>query len=311
LRPKKSKRIQLILVGGLGNQLFQYFAGQYLAHKSGGVLKVDPSLSQFGRSGHSDWINAVTLPLSYAPSRNQYSLTDQISVVRRKVRKFLVRHVSSKELQLRVLHQYQSPVLGFDPLLEDINPPVTINGYFQTWRYYQALMDKGLVSEIQMQNPSTWFTEKLNELDGQGNVLGIHVRRGDYVGNSDIGTLSVSYYEAAMRDLRARGVTWDAVWIFSDDKVLSRLEFENFDSGSKNLHFVDPPKESHSFESMLLMSKCQYLVIANSTFSWWAATLGKPNKTIACPSKWFAQMADPEDLYPESWIKVSSEWVNL
>jgi hypothetical protein len=53
------------------------------------------------------------------------------------------------------------------------------------------------------------------------------------------------------------------------------------------------------------------MVIANSTYSWWAATLGNPNKTIACPSKWFAQMVDPEDLYPEGWIKVSSEWIDL
>jgi hypothetical protein len=308
---KKGKRIQVTLIGGLGNQLFQYFAGQYLAHKSGGVLRVDPSLSQFGRSGHWDWINAVTLPMISTPSRNQYSLTNYKSVVKRKVRDFLSRFISSKDLQLRVLRQYQSPVLGFDPLLENVKPPVTITGYFQTWRYYQALNDKGLVSDIQMKSPSSWFREKLSELDSQGNVLGIHVRRGDYVGNSDIGTLSVSYYESALRDLRARGLTWDAIWIFSDDKELTEHEFKNFDGGGKNLHFVDPPKESHSFESMLLMSKCQSIVIANSTFSWWAATLGSPNKTIASPTKWFAQMADPEDLYPDSWIRVSSEWVDL
>ena len=311
LRRKKGKRIQLILIGGLGNQLFQYFAGQYLAHKSGGVLRVDPSLSQFGRSGHSDWINAVTLSMGSASRREQFSLTDLKSLVKRKVRDFLVRLISSKEMQLGVLHQYQSPVLGFDPLLEEIKPPVTITGYFQTWKYYRALADKGLVAEIQMKNPTNWFHEKLSELDCQGNVLGVHVRRGDYVGNSDIGTLSVSYYEAAIRDLRARGANWDAIWIFSDDKELTQLEFKNFDGGGKQLHFVDPPKESHSFESMLLMSKCQSIVIANSTFSWWAATLGDPSKTIACPSKWFAQMADPEDLYPESWIRVSSEWINL
>jgi hypothetical protein len=311
LQRKKRKRIQLILIGGLGNQLFQYFAGQYLAHKSGGVLRVDPSLSQFGRSGHSDWINALTLPMGAAPRRNKYSLTDLQSLVKRKVRDFLLRLISDKELQLRFLHQYQSPVLGFDPYLEEIQTPVTITGYFQTWRYYRALADKGLVAEIKMKNPSNWYLEKLSELDSQGNVLGIHVRRGDYVGNSDIGTLSVSYYESALRDLRARGLTWDAIWIFSDDKALTQSEFEKFDGGGKNLHFVDPPKESHSFESMLLMSKCQSIVIANSTYSWWAATLGNPNKTIACPSKWFTQMTDPEDLYPESWIKVSSDWVNL
>ena len=311
MRHKKDKRIQLILNGGLGNQLFQYFAGKYLAHKSGGELRVDPSLSQFGRSGHSDWINAATLSIGSARRRNKFSITDLKSMVKRKARKFLVRIFSSKELQLRVLHQYESPVLGFDPLLEEIEPPVTITGYFQTWRYYQALTDQGLVEEIQMKNPSNWFLEKISELDRQGNVLGIHVRRGDYVGNSDIGTLSVLYYESAVTELRARGGTWDEIWIFSDDVNLTKHEFKTFDGGRKKLNFVHPPKDSHSFESMLLMSKCQSLVIANSTFSWWAASLGNPNKNIACPTKWFAQMDDPEELYPAGWIRVSSEWINL
>jgi hypothetical protein len=311
LRTKKGTRIQLILLGGIGNQLFQYFAGKYLAHSSGGVLEIDSSLSQFGRSGHSDWINALTLPTDFASDMNKYSFTDLVSIVRRKIRDFLVSVISNKDLQLRVLHQYQSAVLGFDPLLADIKPPVTITGYFQTWRYYQALKDKGLVSEIQMKNPSNWFINKMNELNYQGHVLGIHVRRGDYVGNSDIGTLSVSYYEDALRNLTLRGETWDAIWIFSDDKELTQLEFKNFDGGGKNLHFVDPPEESHAFESMMLMSKCQSVVIANSTFSWWAAMIGDSNKTVVCPTKWLAQMPDPQDLCPESWIRVSSAWVNL
>ena len=291
--------------------MFQYFAGQYLAHKSGGVLRVDSSLSQFGSSGHSDWINELTLPTSFTPSPNQYSLTYLMSVVRRKVRHSLTRLISSKRLQLRILHQYQSPEVGFDPLLENLKPPVTITGYFQTWKYYQALKGKDLVSEIQIKNPSTWFLEKLKDLRSQGSVLGIHVRRGDYVGNSDIGTLSVSYYEAALRELRLRGVSWDTIWIFSDDKALTQLEFKEFEGGGKYVHFVDPPKESHSFESMLLMSKCQSIAIANSTFSWWAASLGDQNKIVVCPSKWFLGMSDPQDLYPKDWTKIPSDWINL
>ena len=311
MRRKKRKRIQLILKGGLGNQLFQYFAGVYVAEKSGGVLKVDPSLSQFGRTGHMDWINAITLPVNSVPSETQHSLTDLMFEFKRKARGFLFRIISSKGLRLRLLRQYQSEVLGFDIELENIRPPATITGYFQTWRYHQALKDKGLTSEIHMKSSSDWFLEKLNELDSQGNVLGIHVRRGDYVGNLDFGTLSVSYYESAIRQLRARGVAWTEIWIFSDDVALTKNEFKRFEGGANNLHFIDPPKESHSFESMLLMSKCQTLIIANSTFSWWGATLGSSSKVIACPSKWFAQMADPEDLCPPSWIRISSEWIDL
>lgn len=301
----------MILVGGLGNQLFQYFAGQYLAHKSGGVLRVDPSLSQFGRSGHSEWINALTLSGNFSPGERKYSLNDVASIIRRKSRDFVAKLTSSGDLQLRFLHQYRSAAVGYDPLLEEVKPPVTIIGYFQTWKYYQWLKDKGLVSDVSIKTPSNWFLQKMNELDYQGNVLGIHVRRKDYVGNSDIGTLSVSYYEAALRELKLRGVVWNFVWVFSDDNNLAREEFKNFDFGTLNIHFVNPPKESHSFESLLLMSKCSSLAIANSTFSWWAATLGNASKNVVCPSKWFAQMEDPKDLYPQSWIQTPSSWINL
>lgn len=200
---------------------------------------------------------------------------------------------------------------GFDPEVEELIPPVTLVGYFQTWRYYQDLKDKGLAPEVLMKKPSSWFLQTANKLDVQGGVLGVHVRRGDYVGNSDIGTLSVSYYEAALQELKSRGVTWDAIWIFSDDVALTKREFKDFSAENRNLVFVEPPEDSHSFESLILMSRSSSLIIANSTYSWWAATLGNTEKVIICPAKWFLQMEDPKDLYPDTWIKVSSAWVRL
>ncbi len=311
LRRRKPKKIEVILFGGLGNQLFQYFAGQYLAQKSKGVLKIDSTFSQLGRSGHSDWINELTLPGTISPVAPKYSLPYIKSLLKRRVRHFLTKLIFRKDLQLRFLRQYHSPVVGFDPQLQELTPPVTLVGYFQTWRYHQALKDQFFAPEVMMNSPSSWFLDTANELDRQGEVLGIHVRRGDYVGNSDIGTLSVSYYEAALRELKSRGVTWDAIWIFSDDLSLVQREFREFAKNNTELFFVEPPKDSHSLESLVLMSRTSSLIIANSTYSWWAATLGNPATIVACPSKWFVKMEDPQDLYPESWIKVPSAWVNL
>ncbi len=301
----------MILFGGLGNQLFQYFAGQYLAHKSKGVLIIDSTFSQFGRSGHSDLIDHLILPGNISPAAPRFSWPYLKSLLNRRARQFVAKVISNREWQLRFLRQYNSPVVGFDPMLQDITPPVTLTGYFQTWRYYQFLTEQNLAPEVVMKSPSPWFLDTANKLDRQGKVLGIHVRRGDYVGNSDIGTLSISYYEAALKELASRGVTWDAIWIFSDDSSLTQREFREFAANNKDIFFVEPPKDSHSFESLILMSRTSSLIIANSTYSWWAATLGNPAMTIACPAKWFVKMEDPQDLYPESWINVPSSWVNL
>jgi hypothetical protein len=305
------KTIKLILFGGLGNQLFQYFAGQYLAHKADAVLKVDSTFSQFGRSGHSDWVGDITLPGYISPSAPRHSFRYLQSLLKRRFRDFLGRIIRKKEMNLWCLNQYHSPAPGYDSQLEHQKPPVTIVGYFQTWRYFQALKERGLAPELAMKNPSPWFLDMNGQMSSQGKILGIHVRRGDYVGNAGIGTLSVSYYEAAAEELRSRGASWDAIWIFSDDATRVENEFQGFLSGKEKLIFVEPPLESHAFESLLLLSRSPYLIIANSTFSWWAAILGNPDKAIACPLKWFAQMEDPLDLYPQNWIRIPSAWVNL
>ena len=301
----------MIIFGGLGNQLFQYFAGQYLAYKADAILKIDSTFSQFGRSGHSDWVGETTLPGYISPSAPSHSLRYFRSLIKRRFREFLGRIIQGEEMKLRVLRQYHSPAPGYDSQLEHLKPPVTVVGYFQSWRYFQALSDSGLVPEVKMKNPSRWILDMTGEMSRQGKILGIHVRRGDYVGNSGIGTLSRAYYDVAADELRSRGVTWDAVWIFSDEISLVQNEFKEFSKSKDMMFFMEPPDESHSFESMLLLSRCSSLIIANSTFSWWAATLGNQEKIVVSPSKWFADMEDPRDLYPPAWIQATSTWDDL
>ncbi len=306
----KSKKVELVLFGGMGNQLFQYFAGLYLAHVTQGYLRIDSTFSQWGRSGHTDWISETTLSGNISPDSPKHSLRYMKALLKRRTRDFLARLIKEKELQVKVLRQYHSPAPGYDSRIEKLNPPVTVVGYFQTWKYYQKLKDLGLIPEISMKNPSDWYLEMSKNMRDQGEVLGIHVRRGDYVDNCQIGTLSASYYREGIKELKLRGSTWDAIWIFSDDILVAQRELKELFTENDKVVFIDPPRESHSFESLLLLSNSSSVIIANSTFSWWAATLGNSDKTIICPSKWFARMEDPKDLYPKNWIDVPSFWVN-
>jgi hypothetical protein len=74
------------------------------------------------------------------------------------------------------------------------------------------------------------------------------------------------------------------------------------------VRWVEPPVGSSEAESLLLMAKSRGLVISNSTFSWWSAAIGDPERVIA-PTKWFKAADDPEGLILPTWQTVESSWL--
>ena len=126
----------------------------------------------------------------------------------------------------------------------------------------------------------------------EGQVVGLHIRRGDYVTNPNHNVLELSYYKKALSkfpdDVTVIVFSDDSEWchkqeMFSDDRFMI---------SENNSGYVD----------MCLMSMCTDFIIANSSFSWWAAWLGNRGKVIA-PKKWFPKINDREtkDIYCKGW----------
>jgi hypothetical protein len=135
------------------------------------------------------------------------------------------------------------------------------------------------------------------------------VRRADYVTNPVMnrchGVCSLDYYERGLAKLRSLGVT-GKIFVFSDDEDWCR---ENFRDASQfeivgNEH-AGPRASTHFW----LMTLCQHFLIANSSFSWWAAWLSdNPRKIVVRPSQWLqVQELKDVDICPPGWIKVSNE----
>jgi hypothetical protein len=58
-------------------------------------------------------------------------------------------------------------------------------------------------------------------------------------------------------------------------------------------------------EDMNLLSQCRHHVIANSSFSWWGAWLGKaPDKRVVAPRRWLAQDPQPMAVVPSDWARI-------
>ena len=60
-------------------------------------------------------------------------------------------------------------------------------------------------------------------------------------------------------------------------------------------------------EDMYFMKNCKHNIVANSSFSWWAAWLNNNSgKIVVAPSRWFTREAkiNDKDFIPESWVKI-------
>jgi len=164
------------------------------------------------------------------------------------------------------------------PQTEDI---INLQGYFQSEKYF-----KNNEVAIRLAFSST------NPIPTQKNKTGIHVRRGDYLNLSEYHTnLSMSYYHQAMKLARSEKYV-----IFSDDIEWCKKNFIGdqfeFSEGS----------EIDDFNKMRSMGSN---IIANSSFSWWAAYLNNnQDKKVIAPSNWFGPKLnhDTSDLIPNDWI---------
>lgn len=154
----------------------------------------------------------------------------------------------------------------------------TIDGYFQSEKYFPNSRDK-IIDLVGLGD------EKINK-------VAAHVRRGDYLKNSKYhAVLSLEYYHKAFEVFPDKEIL-----IFSDDIEWCREEF----SGER-FSFVD---KGNDLQQMIMMSKCEHNIIANSSFSWWGAWLNKSaNKKVIAPKKWFGPLADldTKDIYCDTW----------
>jgi len=182
---------------------------------------------------------------------------------------------------------------AYSPIPQKKN--ITIKGYFQSEKYFKTNINKIInlfyPSNQNIQEIQNWKSTR----NIKTNTVGVHIRRGDYLRLSHHHVvLNKQYYEQAFEYFKNHEFV-----ITSDDKQWARETF-----GKQNIYISDFDDEEKDF---WLLSSCQNNIIANSTFSWWAAYLNKnKEKIVCCPEKWFTKEAncDTKDLIPENWIKI-------
>lgn len=166
--------------------------------------------------------------------------------------------------------------------------------------YVYSQMKKGLIPDLFVQNPAYFkdYEKEIKELYGQGigylPYVAIHLRRGDYVNNSFYCDLAMTgYYIDAVNQFPNRKFI-----VFSDDIPFAKTYFE----GDK-FTFDDSDSEMESFNKM---ASCDSFIIANSSFSWWAAYLSPSfAKKVVAPTidKWYNDGVE-RTFCPKEWIRI-------
>jgi hypothetical protein len=196
-------------------------------------------------------------------------------------------------------HSYHENKFGYNQEIESLPDNSSLNGYFQTEKYFNEFRDLILsqfVFKSSYRDLAESYIQTIRKENRDAVIASIHVRRGDYVMFPDHHPpCSFSYYNSAIEELRIANEKV-VYLIFSDDVDWCKTEF------------IDPSyiitDLNNPYSEMCAMSLCDHNIIANSSFSWWGAWLNvNLNKTVIAPSRWFGSQInkDVSDVYGKGW----------
>lgn len=283
------------LMGGLGNQMFQYAIGRRLSIARDAPLVLD--LDWYHRSSGSS--TPRSFELHRYPTAARVATTMERLSFRARASRIGHRH---PWLQLGWKF-YREATFDHDPSVLHLSGNVHLDGYWQSPLYFENIADVLRADLTPTARLSSRDVEIANQIS-QSNSVSVHVRRGDYVNNPSAtahhGTCTPEYYQRALALIGATHME-PHLFVFSDDTEWSRIAL----SLPGRVTFVDHNGPDAAFQDLRLMSMCTHHVIANSSFSWWGAWLNpSPQQMVIAPSSWFADGRATPSLLPPNWKRI-------
>lgn len=265
-------RVVVRLSGGLGNQLFQYAFARALA-ESGHTVFLDATWYDAAPVGRSLLLDRFRITLPFADKEVLDRMPHEPATPFLK----LMHRLTPR--RYRRIQKEERP-FSYSPVVLSPSSSITVfDGHWQNPRYFASVADT-IRDEL---TPRVEIDSSRMPIDPAASIS-LHIRRTDYLSKSDTFViLPSSYYDAALRSVRKRVGNLPAV-VFSDDPAWTR---EHLVIG--NAVHITREHGYDDFEQFILMSRCRHNIIANSTFSWWAAWLNRnPQKMVCAPRVWFS-----------------------
>jgi len=281
------------IIGGLGNQMFQYAIARAMAERNQDNFKLD--ISFYPKQTLRKYeLNLFNIQEDIA--------TKEECIAFRGKEDFLFKVKQRLKLPLNRPKTYVKEIKNpiFDEKIYSIKSDVFLDGFWQNEQYFKEIREI-LIKEFTPKNSISQEAIKYLKNIENTNSISLHVRRGDYINdkhtNSVHGVCGIDYYKRAIAYMN-RYIDKPVFYIFSDDIDWCK---ENFDF-IENKIFIDNTKSA--FDDLELMKNCKHNIIANSTFSWWGAWLNQNyKKIVVVPTIWWS-LKPKLHIATDQWVKL-------
>jgi len=314
-------RVVVFLVGGLGNQIFQYAAGLSRSPK---IMLLDsklgsprenksglPALFDFqliqNSSTYLGWSRKNTFVRKICEKYAWFFIGFAMkptkhfpAIFLRVTTNFIAKIIFSIWL-LSPTRITVAPDNGFFPMSKKFGQEYLI-GYFQTYVWASDPIVFKELMKLELKSPSEEYIQFLELISDQHSIA-LHVRLGDYKGLKGFGILSRGYYSEAL-SLLSESIKIERILLFSDEpgEAINYIPVEFL-----NRTLIVPSFNGNAAETLQVMRLCSNYIIGNSSLSWWGAFLSySTNPIVVAPEPWFATKPEPNLLIPPNWIRLPS-----
>ncbi len=287
------------VIGGIGNQMFQYAAIRALSLARQVPFSLDISeFTDYKLHQGFELERVFDCPIRIASKEEVFERLDwQYSPF---MRRLLARPVMSVFRRRNIVFE---PHFNHWSGIDDVPADSYLVGYWQSEKYFREVA-QAIRTDFTFKSSLNLRNAEIVEQIKSTNAVSLHVRRGDYLQNPKVrathGVCQLEYYRLAIQYVAAR-VQRPVFFIFSDDmgwvKKNLRIDF--------HCEYVDHNQGVESYNDMRLMSLCQHHIIANSSFSWWGAWINsRSDKIVVAPKRWLAGAVNTSDVLPKEWVSL-------
>ena len=285
------------LMGGLGNQMFQYAVARSLQLSSG----ADSDLRVYFEDGYRLAIRSYALDVFAIAATIATEKELKTVGPERKLRR-RIKLVMKQTIDKNVVREKESFI--YDPTVLDRRSDTYFIGFWQSFRYFESIR-RDLLKDFILKTESRHMQSARKVIRDSTHSVSLHIRRGDYLQTaSGFAVLKPDHYMRALQVLKEKLSYFD-VFVFTDDVKWAQNNLVDIIAPQSMTIISNPYLKD--YEELVLMSSCNHHIIANSSFSWWGAWLNdKPGKIVIAPRSWNGsdESIPTFDLIPESWTLI-------